>query len=76
MEKLVSLLYNKEKASNAFFGKNVNKSVHFFVYGVRLTFAVFINNGSQIVLGTSQLYGLVKYDGLLSNRLYGGETIR
>jgi hypothetical protein len=22
----------KEKASNAFFGKNVNKSVHFFVY--------------------------------------------
>jgi hypothetical protein len=32
----------KEKASNAFFGKNVNKSVHFFVYGFRLTFAVFM----------------------------------
>jgi hypothetical protein len=31
MDKLVSLLYNKEKASYAFFGKNVNKSVHFFV---------------------------------------------
>ena len=43
MEKIVSLLYNKEKASNAFFGKNVNKSVHLFVYGVRLTFAVFMD---------------------------------
>jgi hypothetical protein len=43
MEKLVSLLYNKEKASYAFFGKNVNKSVQFFVYGVRLTFAVFMD---------------------------------
>ena len=42
MEKIVSLLYNKEKASNAFFGKNVNKSVHFVVYGFRLTFAVFM----------------------------------
>ena len=40
MEKIVSLLYNKEKASNAFFDKNVNKLVHFFVYGFRLTFAV------------------------------------
>jgi hypothetical protein len=38
---IVSLLYNKEKASYAFFGKNVNKLVHFFVYGFRLTFAVF-----------------------------------
>jgi hypothetical protein len=38
MEKIVSLIYNKEKTSNAFFGKNVNKSVHFFVYGFRLTF--------------------------------------
>ena len=43
MEKLVSLLYNKEKASYAFFGENVNKSVHFFVYGVCLTFAVFMD---------------------------------
>ena len=43
MEKIVSLLYNKEKASNAFFGKNVIKSVHFFVYGFRLTFAVFMD---------------------------------
>ena len=43
MEKIVSLLYNKEKASNAFFGKNVNKSVHFFVHGFRLTFAVFMD---------------------------------
>ena len=43
MENLVSLLYNKENASYAFFGKNVNKSVHFFVYGVRLTFAVFMD---------------------------------
>jgi hypothetical protein len=43
MEKIVSLLYNKEKASNAFFGKNVNKSVYFFVYGFRLTFAVFMD---------------------------------
>jgi hypothetical protein len=42
MEKLVSLLCNKEKASNAFFGKNVNILVHFFVYGFRLTFAVFM----------------------------------
>ena len=33
MEKIVSLLYNKDKASYVFFGKNVNKSVHFFVYG-------------------------------------------
>jgi hypothetical protein len=40
MEKIMSLLYNKEKASNAFFCKNVNKLVHFFVYGFRLTFAV------------------------------------
>jgi hypothetical protein len=38
MEKIVSLLYDKEKASNAFFGTNVNKSVHFFVYGFRLTY--------------------------------------
>ena len=38
--KMVSLLYNKEKASNAFFSTNVNKSVYFFVYGFRLTFAV------------------------------------
>ena len=43
MEKIVSLLYNKDKASYAFFGKNVNKSIHFFVYGVRLTFAVFMD---------------------------------
>ena len=43
MEKIVSLLYNKENASNAFFGKYVNTSVHFFVYGVRLTFAVFMD---------------------------------
>jgi hypothetical protein len=28
--------------ANAFFGKNVNKSVHFFLYGFRLTFAVFM----------------------------------
>ena len=32
MEKIMSLLYDKEKASNAFVGKNVSKSVHFFVY--------------------------------------------
>jgi hypothetical protein len=37
MEKIVSLLYNKEKAFNAFFGTNVNKSVYLFVYGFRLT---------------------------------------
>jgi hypothetical protein len=43
MEKIVSLLYNKKKASNAFFGKNVNKSIHFFVYGFRLTFTVFMD---------------------------------
>ena len=42
-KKLVSLLYNKEKASNAFFGTNVNKSVYFFMYGFRLTFAVFMD---------------------------------
>ena len=42
MENIVSLLYNKEKASNAFFGKNVNILVYFFVYGFRLTFAVFM----------------------------------
>jgi hypothetical protein len=41
--KMVSLLYNKEKASNAFFSTNVNKSVYFFVYGFRLTFAVFMD---------------------------------
>ena len=35
--------YNKEKSSNAFFGTNVNKSVYFFVYGFRLTFAVFMD---------------------------------
>ena len=40
---IVSLLYNKEKASNAFFGTNVNKSVYLFVYGFRLTFAVFMD---------------------------------
>jgi hypothetical protein len=28
------------------------------------------------IAGTSQKYGLVKYDRLLSNKLYGGETIR
>jgi hypothetical protein len=39
-KKIVSLLYNIEKASNAFFGTNVNKSVYLFVYGFRLTFAV------------------------------------
>jgi hypothetical protein len=39
MENIVSLLYNKE---NAFFGKYVNILVHFFVYGFRLTFAVFM----------------------------------
>jgi hypothetical protein len=44
MEKIVSLLYNKEKVSNAFFGKNVNILVHFFVYGFRLTFAVLPNS--------------------------------
>jgi hypothetical protein len=38
----VSLLYNKEKASNAFLDKNVNILVHFFVYGFRLTIAVFM----------------------------------
>ena len=38
----MSLLYNKEKASNAFFDKNVNILVHFCVYGFRLTFAVFM----------------------------------
>ena len=43
MEKIVSLLYNKDKASNAFFGKNVNKSVYFFAYGFRLTFVVFMD---------------------------------
>jgi hypothetical protein len=37
------LCYNKEKASNAFFGTNVNKSVYFFMYGFRLTFAVFMD---------------------------------
>ena len=42
-KKLVSLLYNKEKASNAFFGTNVKKSVNFFVYGFRWTFAVFMD---------------------------------
>jgi hypothetical protein len=42
-KKIVSLLYNKEKASNAFFGTNVNKSVYLFVYGFRLTFAVFMD---------------------------------
>jgi hypothetical protein len=35
-KKIVSLLYNKEKASNAFFGTNVNKSVYFFVYGFQM----------------------------------------
>ena len=35
--------FNKEKASNAFFGTNVNKSVYFFMYGFRLTFAVFMD---------------------------------
>ena len=35
-----------------------------------------LHNGSRIFLGTSQKYGLVKYDRLLSNKLYGGETIR
>jgi len=35
-KKIVSLLYNKEKASNAFFGKNVNKSVYFFRVRVSL----------------------------------------
>jgi hypothetical protein len=43
-------VYNKEKASNAFFGTNVNKSIYFFVFGpikilysFRLTFAVFMD---------------------------------
>ena len=39
----MSLLYNKEKDSIAFFDANVNKSVYFFVYGSRLTFAVFMD---------------------------------
>jgi hypothetical protein len=42
-KKIVSLLYNKEKASNAFFGTNVNKSVYLFVYGFRLTFVLFMD---------------------------------
>jgi hypothetical protein len=42
-KQIVSLLYNEEKASNAFFGTNVNKSVYFFVYGFPLTFAVFMD---------------------------------
>ena len=32
-----------EKASNAFFGTNVNKSVFFFVYCFRLTIEVFMD---------------------------------
>jgi hypothetical protein len=40
---LGTLLYNKEKVSNAFFGTNGNKSVYLFVYGFRLTFAVFMD---------------------------------
>jgi len=43
MWKKNSVCYNKEKASNAFFGTNVNKSVYFFVHGFRLTFAVFMD---------------------------------
>ena len=35
--------YIIEKASNAFFGTNVNKSVYFFVYGFRLNFEVFMD---------------------------------
>jgi hypothetical protein len=38
-----SVTYNKEKASNAFFGTKVNKSVYFFMCGFRLTFAVFMD---------------------------------
>ena len=37
------MCYNKEKASNAFFSTNVNKSVYFFAYGFRLTFAVLMD---------------------------------
>ena len=47
-KKIVSLLYNKEKASNAFFGTNVNKSVYFFAYGFRLTFAVFMDGDLHV----------------------------
>jgi hypothetical protein len=50
MEKIVSFLYNKEKASNAFFGKSVNKSVYFFVYGFRLTFAVFMDGDLRSII--------------------------
>jgi hypothetical protein len=35
-----------------------------------------LHNGSQIFLGTSQKYGLVKYERLLSKKWCGGETIR
>jgi hypothetical protein len=40
MWKEIYLVY---QASNAFFGTNVNKSVYLFVYGFRLTFAVFMD---------------------------------
>jgi hypothetical protein len=43
MWKKNSVTYNKKKASNAFFGTKVNKSVYFFMYGFRLTFAVFMD---------------------------------
>jgi hypothetical protein len=55
-KKIVSLLYNKEKASNAFFGTNVNKSVYLFVYGFRLTFAVFMDGDLPNSKAFSLLY--------------------
>jgi hypothetical protein len=54
---IVSLLYNKEKASNAFFGTNVNKSVYFFVYGFRLTFAVVMDGDLPNSFSTASFIG-------------------
>ena len=56
-KKIVSLLYTKEKASNAFFGTNVNKSVYFFVYGFRLTFAVFMDGDLPNSLSAASFIG-------------------
>ena len=45
-------------------------------YSVRTCNVMVALQWSQIFLVTSQKYGLVKYDRLLSNILYGAEAIR
>jgi hypothetical protein len=65
MEKIVSLLYNKEKASNAFFGKNVNKSVHFVQRSIHLRNRLLDQGYKEIRLIRSLIKFIFRYQDLI-----------